>query len=129
MEVEDLADTDSVDDQVKSSGKKRGCLVSLIAVFILSAAVWFLVRPGVFTVQPIGAIPEGVTIIYYSRGPRMPLFSSPDGMCLEIQRSVTLLCRMAAFSAVEEIADRIVVRLPYNDMAYLISTSGARFEK
>lgn len=119
----------SVDNPHKAKTKTKGCLIAPFALLILLAAIWFLVRPGVFTVQPIGALPDGITVIYHSRGPQMPLFSSPDGMCLQIQGSVTLFCRMASFAAVEEITDRIIMRLPYIDMAYLISTGGSRFEQ
>ncbi|HMT20139.1 MAG TPA: hypothetical protein PKE20_02650 [Promineifilum sp.] len=129
MEEYNPVEIASADNPQKIKGETRGCLIAPLALLILLAVVWFLVRPGVFTVQPIGAIPGGVTIIYHSRGPQMPLFSSPDGICLEIQGSVTLFCRMAAFAAVEEITDRIIVRLPYIEMAYLISTGGSSFEQ
>lgn len=128
MEGEESVDALSTDSPVKSR-KKSGCLIALLALLLLTAAIWLLVRPGVFTIQPIGALPEGRTVIYHSRGPQIPLFSSPDGMCLDLQDSVTLMCRMAALSAVEEIADRIIVRLPYSEFAYLISTSGTTFDQ
>jgi hypothetical protein len=35
-----------------------GCLITGIIVLVLLGAVWFFVRPGVFTFQPIGALPE-----------------------------------------------------------------------
>jgi len=114
--------------ETKTGKKSRGCLIVLVVSLLLMVAFWFVMRPGVFTVQPIGALPEGITVVYHSRGPEMPLFSSPDGLCLEIQGSVTLLCRMMALSAVEEISDRILVRLPYIESAYLISTRGATFD-
>ena len=109
--------------------RRRGCLIIVIVLFVLSLAFWFLVRPGVFTIQPIGAIPEGITVIYHSRNPQMPFFSSPDGLCLEIQGSVSLMCRMASIGAAEEIIDRVIIRLPYIEMAYLLSTGGATFDR
>lgn len=114
---------------VEVNKRRRGCLVAFIIALVAICAVWFLMRPGVFTIQPIGAIPEGITVIYHSRNPQMPFFSSPDGLCLEIQGSVSLMCRMAAMGAVEEIADRIIIRLPYIDIAYLLSTGGATFDR
>lgn len=107
---------------------KRGCAALILPLGLLLLA-WILIRPGVFTVQPIGALPEGVTIIYHSRGPEMPLFSSPDRLCLEIQDSVSLLCRALALGAAEEIVDRVIVRLPYSHWAYLKSTGGLEFEQ
>ena len=115
-----------------ATGQKKGpkgCLVACFVVVVLLAAAWFLFRPGVFTVQPIGALPEGVTFIYHSRNPEMPLFSSPDGLCLEMQGSVTLLCRGAALSAGADLSDRIILRLPYSHWAYLRSTGGVEFEE
>jgi hypothetical protein len=101
-------------------------LIAFIAIIIIS---WFLVRPGVFTIQPIGALPEGVTLIYHSRNPKMAFFSSPDGLCLKIQGSVTLLCRMSALSAVTELTDRVIMKLPYINWAYLKSTGGLEFDR
>jgi hypothetical protein len=101
-------------------------VVGILAVIVLA---WLLIRPGVFVIQPIGAIPEGVTIIYHSRSAEMPFFSSPDGLCLQIQGGVSLLCRMAALGGVEEITDRVIVRLPYNHWVYLRSTGGLEFDR
>lgn len=112
----------------EATHKNRKLLYSLIGLIGLMILVWIIVRPGVFTVQPIGAIPEGITVIYRSRNPEMPFFSSPDGLCLEIQGSVTLLCRATALGAVDEIAERIMFRLPYSHWAYLRSTGGMEFE-
>ena len=91
--------------------------------------VWIFVRPGIFTVQPIGALPDGITIVYYGRGSEMPLFSSPDGLCLQTQGEVSLFCRMAALNAVTKLTDRIILRLPYSHWAYLRSTGGLEFDR
>lgn len=101
----------------------------ILTIVILISILWIVVRPGVFTVQPIGALPEGITIVYHSRNPEMPFFSSPDGLCLKISGEVSLLCRAGALSAVEGLVDRIILRLPYSHWAYLRSTGGIEFEK
>ena len=98
-------------------------------LIVALVGVWFLIRPGVFTIQPIGALPEGVTFLYHSRNPSMPFFSSPDGLCLKMQGSVSLLCRATAISSAVELTDRIIIRLPYSHWAYLRSTGGREFEK
>ena len=108
------------------SGKGIYIAIAIIAVIVLA---WILIRPGLFTIQPIGAIPEGITIIYHSRNPEMPFFSSPDGLCLQMEGSVSLFCRMAALSASSDLTDRIILRLPYSHWAYLQSTGGLEFEK
>lgn len=107
--------------------KKKQKFTWLIIVGILALG-WILVRPGVFTVQPIGALPEGVTIIYHSRNSKMPFFSSPDGMCLDMIGKVSLLCRATALSEATAITERIILKLPYSHFAYLQSTHGAEFE-
>ena len=110
----------------KSPQKRKGCGVIIILAIIFVIA-WFLVRPGVFTVQPIGIMPDGITIIYHSRNPEMPFFTSPDGLCLELQGSVSLFCRLASLGAVEELTDKIILRLPYIHWTYLRSTGGLEF--
>lgn len=118
----------ATDSESPVKTKRRGCGATLVLLLVLFGVAWVLVRPGVFTVQPIGAVPEGVAIIYHSRG-EMPFFSSPDGLCLEISGSVSLLCRGVALAGVEEIADRIILRLPYMHSAYLLSTGGMEFDQ
>jgi len=97
-------------------------------VAVAAIAVWQLVRPGVFTVQPIGGLLEGMTCVYHSRDPETPFFSSPDGLCLKKEGAVTLLCRGIAFSITSELMDRTIIRLPYSRWAYLQSTGGLEFE-
>ena len=38
---------------------------------------------GIYTIQPIGALPEGVTAIVW-RNSGEPFFNSPDALCLDI---------------------------------------------
>jgi hypothetical protein len=109
--------------------KKRKGWVAFLLIVVIIVAAWFLVRPGVFTIQPIGALPEGVTIVYHSRNPEMPFFSSPDSLCLQMQGSVSLLCRGIAIGAADELANRIIIKLPYSKWAYLQSTGGKEFNK
>ena len=125
-----MTDEDIIEQTVdKTPSKSFMWLYIAMVLVILVAIVWISVRPGVFTIQPIGALPEGVTIIYHSRGSEMPFFSSPDGLCMQTQGSVTLLCRMAAINAFSELTDQIILKLPYSHWAYLRSTGGIEFEK
>ena len=105
--------------------KKRtsGCLSGLGLLAGLALAWWFC---GVFTIQPIGALPEGATLVIW-RGSARPFFDSPDRLCLDIQGGVSLMCRAAALGALKP--DRVVVRLPYLRFAYLLSTNGQEFER
>lgn len=107
----------------------RKCLGYLTLTSLFIAIAWWVISPGVFTVQPLGAIPEGATIVYHSRGPNMPLFASADGLCLQIQGSVSLFCRASALGGVKPITERIMLRLPYIHYAYLASTGGQEFDR
>lgn len=119
--------TETLEPQV-ATRRRSGCISAIVLAFVLMG-LWIMIRPGVFTVQPIGALPEGITFVYHSRNPEMPFFSSPDGLCLQFQGSVNLLCRAAGIGAIEELSDRIFFRLPYSRWAYLRSTGGLEFEQ
>ena len=95
----------------------------MLAVLVM---IYLVVRPGFYTVQPIGSLPEGVTLLV-RRASGEALFESPDGLCLRIQGSVSLLCRGVAMGRAP--LDRIIVRLPYLEWAYLLSTGGQKFDR
>jgi len=107
--------------------KKSKLPLIFLIIIIIFVVVFLLIRPGVFTIQPIGALPEGITFVYHSKGSEMPFFSSPDGLCLGSMGGVSLLCRGMAMGSLEELADRILFRLPYSRWAYLRSTGGREF--
>ena len=81
---------------------------------------------GFYSIQPIGAIPDGRTAIVW-RAEGEPFFNSADARCLERLGSVSLFCRAAAMSAAP--TSRIIVRLPYQNWAYLASTGGKEFDR
>lgn len=83
---------------------------------------------GFFVVQPLGMLPDGITIWYFRIGLNMPFISSSDGLSLKHIGNVSLFSRMGAMSAVmDEIKDKIICRLPYQRWMYLISTDGQEF--
>jgi hypothetical protein len=102
--------------------RSRWLPLALVAAVIIALGS----QLGVYTVQPIGALPEGGTIIVW-RASGEPLFNSPDAECLRIQQGVSLLCRGLAFGQAP--VDRIVLRLPYIEGAYLLSTGGQSFDR
>lgn len=110
-------------------GRRSGCLPVLALLIVVTIVGWWLIRPGVFIIQPIGALPEGVTLVYHSRNAEMSFFASPDGLCLKIQGSVNLICRMASLAVVGQLTDRALIKLPYSRWAYLQSTGGLEFDK
>ena len=81
----------------------------------------------IFVIPPIGAIPEGKTLVI-SRLNKTNFIDSADAMCERMSGGVSLLCRGMAMGAVLE-KSTIYLRLPYIHSLYLISTNGATYER
>ena len=97
----------------------------LAVLLVLSALFYF--RYSIFVVQPIGAVPEGRTLIIERLNRDAVRFiDSADAICEREQGGVNLLCRGAIMAAVAENTE-IIARLPYIDWLYLVSTGGARY--
>ena len=108
--------------------KSRKGLYSLLVLIGLLAIIFFTI--GFFVIQPIGAIPEGKTIVFWRVGTNMPFISSADGLLLDADQSVTLLGRGVILGAVADIMEgRIIIRLPYMGFLYKISTGGKEFNR
>ena len=102
----------------------------LITVILLGLIIIGYFNLGLFLIQPIGALPEGATVVYLRSGMNIPFIASADGMILKTQGEVSLLARgliMAGLS--KPIIDRKIVSLPYIHSLYLLSTNGVEFEK
>jgi hypothetical protein len=96
------------------------------AVVLAVFAVAFYMFCGFYTVQPIGALPEGGTAIVW-RATGEPFFNSPDALCLERIGGVSLMCRGMAMAQAP--TSRIILRLPYQAWAYSASTGGQTFDR
>mgnify|MGYP003318637413 CR=1 FL=1 len=84
---------------------------------------------GFFVVQPIGAIPKGVTIWYWRNGYDIEFIDSADGIMLREDGGVSLLGRAILVGSVyDEIENKIILKLPYQKWMYKISTKGVEFE-
>ena len=82
---------------------------------------------SIFVIQPIGAVPEGRTLVIRRLNPEAVKFvDSADAICARTGDGVSLLCRGIVLAAVVEEAD-ILVRLPYAQFLYDISTGGVRY--
>lgn len=102
-------------------------IIAIFVVLIIAISVFAYNKITIFTVQPIGAIPDGVTIVMWKKGD-MRLFESPDGLCMQRVGSVSLLCRMTMLgNAIDE--DNVLIRLPYSEYAYLKSTNDRKFDR
>ena len=96
----------------------------LIAGLLGANVAFFCFFCGLYTVQPIGALPDGATAVVW-RASGEPFFNSADALCLERMGGVSLLCRGMAMAQAP--TDRIIMRLPYQRWAYLKSTGGQEF--
>ena len=81
----------------------------------------------IFVIPPIGAIPEGKTIVI-ARLNKTEFIDSPDGMCERLQGGVSILCRLMVMGAVAE-KSTILLRLPYSSWLYSISTGGKTYDR
>ena len=107
--------------------KKSRAWIWIVALIVVGLVLIILyTQVGFYSIQPIGALPEGSTTIVWRSGGE-PFFNSPDGTCLRTIGSVSLLCRMAAMGVAP--IDRIILRLPYQEWAYLRSTDGQMFDR
>lgn len=104
---------------------KRTAWIST-GLFIV-AAIAFYATCSIFVVQPIGALPEGRTIVI-TRLTNVRFIDSADAVCEREMGGVSLLCRGAVMGQVAEEAT-ILARLPYMDWLYLMSTGGARYDR
>lgn len=101
----------------------------ILCIFLVIVGI-LLSTLGIFVVQPIGAVPEGATIIYFRLGLDLPFISSADGFLLKTTGSVSLLGRGVVLGKIGElISDRKIISLPYNHFLYLISTGGLEFSQ
>jgi len=81
----------------------------------------------IFAVPPIGAVPEGRTVVML-RLNKTNFIDSADAMCVRIQGYVSLMCRGMTMAGVVK-ATTIIARLPYSETIYKISTGGETYER
>jgi len=105
--------------------KRKGITLSLIVVAVLVVVAY--TQLTLFVVPPIGAVPEGKTVVIL-RLNKTNFIDSPDALCERIQGGVSLLCRGVMMGGVLE-KSKIIMRLPYNESLYLISTDGKTYSR
>jgi hypothetical protein len=99
--------------------------MTILIVAVLSALIYTQIT--IFVIHPIGALPEGKTVII-TRLNKTEFIDSPDAMCERIQEGVSLLCRGMLIGAVAE-KSTILLRLPYSSWLYGISTGGKEYDR
>lgn len=100
---------------------------ALIAVGIAVLCLVVYTQITIFAVPPIGAVPEGRTVIML-RLNKTNFIDSADAMCVRIQGYVNLLCRGMTMGAVVN-ATTIIARLPYSETIYKMSTGGMTYNR
>lgn len=110
------------------SSKNKTVIILICGIGCL--ALFFRLFFGIFVIQPIGAIPDGTTIIYWRSGLNLSFIASTDGLLERSGAGVSLLGRgLILAKLAEPIKEREVLRLPYSETLYLWSTGGRKYEK
>jgi|SRR5690554_5202379 len=103
--------------------------LQILMPFIILALL-FRFFCGIFVIQPIGAIPEGVTIVYWRTGVNMPFIASADGILDESGEGVNILGRGILIGGLAEpLKEKEIFRFGYSEALYLWSTGGKTYEK
>ncbi len=104
---------------------KQRTTIALVAVAVTIIVIY--TQLTIFVVPPIGALPEGRTVIITKLN-KTEFIDSPDAMCERIQGGVSLLCRGMVMGTVLA-NSTILVRLPYSSWLYSVSTGGKQYDR
>jgi hypothetical protein len=88
----------------------RRLIVAFAIIAVLGAAAWFG-GLRIFVIQPIGAVPEGATLIIIGP-PKLAFIDSADAICDRSQGGVSLLCRGAMTAGVLN-NSTLLLKLPF----------------
>jgi hypothetical protein len=103
----------------------RKSTIALVAATI--SVVMIYTQVTIFVVQPIGAVPHGVTIVMFRLG-KLNFIDSADSFCDRELGGVSLLCRGAVLAKVGQ--EKVEIgRLPYSELLYSLSTGGRSYER
>ena len=107
---------------------RKNKIIIILFCGICCVALFFRLFFGIFVIQPIGAIPDGTTIIYWRSGLDIPFIASADGLLEKSGTGVSLLGRgLMLAELAEPIKEREIFRLPYLETLYLWSTGGRKY--
>lgn len=99
--------------------------VTLVVIAVLTILIY--TQLTIFVIQPIGALPEGKTLVI-TRLNKTHFIDSPDAVCEREMGGVSLICRIGILAGVLENTN-ILIRLPYSSWLYEISTGGKTYDK
>jgi hypothetical protein len=116
-----------------TSSRKRFAVLGIFLGACIVGATFYLCC-GVFVIQPIGAIPDGTTIVYWRVGTKLPFIASADSLLDESGPwsgpGVSLLGRAIVLAKMSDaLKDRKIINLPYCKMLYLWSTGGKDYDQ
>lgn len=94
------------------------CVLCIICLQIFAFGAAYLLGVRVFVIQPIGAVPEGATVII-SGVEKLNAIDSADAVC-DRYGTVNLICRAAVLGNVAD-NGKILLRLPYSQFLYHLS--------
>ena len=103
----------------------RKWIASIAGLLVLATIIYTQIT--IFVVAPIGAAPEGRTVVML-RLNKTEFIDSADAMCQRLEVGVSLLCRGMMMAAVVN-KGTILFRLPYSESLYLISTGGKVYDR
>ena len=90
---------------------KKYIFTACVLIVLILIMIVVYTQITIFIVPPIGAIPEGKTLII-TRLNKTNFIDSADAMCERMQGRVNLLCRRLMLGSVVK-NTKILLRLPY----------------
>jgi hypothetical protein len=91
--------------------------IVLLAI-IMMAAIWFIVRPGLYIISPMPGFEDGTMLFYYDRNPNIPFFYSTDLQCLRSLGERSEDCRLGAYESAGGVRDRTLFQVPFSKWAH-----------
>ena len=77
----------------------------------------------IFVVPPVGMLPDGRTLVLLRHSAVLNFIDSADAICYRTMGGVSLLCRGMTMALVVK-DNEILIRLPFSQALYLVSTGG-----
>jgi len=126
-----VTESETPDSQyVTTQSNSKKLLFILFVGCLISITIFFRLCCGIFVIQPIGAIPNGVTIVYWRAGLNLPFIASADGLLNDSDSKISLLGRGLILANLSEpILKRKIFKFGYSETLYLWSTGGKKYEK
>lgn len=101
--------------------------VSILLIVFVVLTVVIYTQLTIFVIQPIGAVPDGKTLVIL-RLNKTEFIDSADAMCEREMGGVSLLCRLGMMGGVAS-NSTVLLRLPYSQALYDISIGGEHYDR